>query len=156
MSSDLDHDLEEALREFAAQPAPGQPAQSPPPIDRQPVQYPWPPPAIETQKTRLSSQPPPVPPDAIGEHLKTVVFATSPAVAVAIEGGIKAAQQLNALQRRFAELETTLKRMVRDIRALKDHLLQLEPHAARAPRLKALIATSLRTCDLALAAAGER
>lgn len=149
MSAALDPDVEDALRELAKQPAPA-------PIDRQLAQYPWTPAPIDTQPTRLASRPPPLPPDVIGEDLPTVVFATNPAVAVAIEGGMGAVKQLCALQQRLAEVETTLRRLARDIHALKDHLLQLEPHAARAPKLRALITTSLRTCDLALAAAGER
>lgn len=147
--SSLSQDIEDAIRELAEQPAPK-------PIERQPAQYPWPTSAIEAQPTRLASQPPPLPPDVISERLPTVEFATSPAVAVAIEGGIAAAQQLRALQQRLSEVETTMKRMVRDIQALKFNLVQLAPHAAKAPQFKALIATSLRTCDLALAAAGER
>jgi hypothetical protein len=147
--SDLAHEIEEAIRELAAQPAP-------PPIERQNAQYPWSPPAIETQPTRIV-RPPPLSPDVIAERLPTVVVASSEHdVAMAIEGGIAAVQQVADMRRRLAELESTLKRMIRDVRALKFNFVQLEPHAARAPRLKALITTSLRTCDLALAAVGER
>lgn len=142
----LDPDVEDAIRDLAEQTAP---------IERQHVRLPSPPP-IDTQPTRLASHPPPLPPEMIGEHLPTVEFVTNPAVVVAIEGGMGAVKQLCALQQRLAEVETTLRRLARDIHALKDHLLMLEPHAARAPKLRALITTSLRTCDLALAAAGER
>lgn len=144
--SALSQDIEEAIRELAEQPAP---------IDRQHVRIPSPPPIAE-QPTRLASHPPPLPPEVIGEHLDTIVFSTSPAVAVAIEGGIAAVQQIRALQQRLSEAETTLRRLARDVRALKFNLVQLAPHAARAPQLKALITVSLNTCDLALAAVGER
>lgn len=143
--SALSQDIEDAIRELAEQPAP---------IDRQHVRIPSPPPIAE-QPTRLASRPPPLPPEVIGERLPTVEFITNPAVAVAIEGGIAAAQQLRTLQQRLAERDSILRRLNRDIQALKFNLLQLAPHAERAPQLKALISVSLNTCDLALAAVGE-
>jgi hypothetical protein len=96
-----------------------------------------------------------MPPEAIAERLQTVAAPAGHDVAVAIEGGIAAVQQASELQRRIVELESRVRGLVRAILALKGHLLLLEPAAAKAPRIKALITTSLRICVQALAAVGE-
>lgn len=145
MSADLDQDLEVALREFVAQP---------PPIERQLAKLPVNPPPIDRQPT-LPNLPPSLAPEAISERLKTVVAPAGHDVAVAIEGGIAAVQQASELQRRIAELEVRVRGLVRAILALKGHLLLLEPAAVKAPRIKALITTSLRICAQALASVGE-
>jgi hypothetical protein len=149
---ELPKDIEEALRELAAQSA--QPV--PPPIARQLAQYPWSPPAIDEQPTRVLPKPPPLPPDVLSERQPTVVAREGYDLTVALEGGIASVQEAERISRRAGELEALAQRQVRDVRAIRGHLLQLAQIAETVPRSRALVRCSLDLCAQALAAVGER